>query len=498
MRSAIFESERRTSSSNRNLLKRKQASASPRINSSTGIHKRSELDKGKGRSSSPYIGSPQRFISWNLEEMITAYQESKALPPMLSPNLPDLSPDKITFNDPDDTPLIHLSSPEKQPKHKIDSINTNPTHDLIPKNKPSGKEPQTNPLPLAVRKKSRIRWVNKLNDPKPRFLLRFLYNAAKYNEKSRQPSSKEEFSGLGISVLNKRRISTPVNEEVETVKSNTPKSNATSHPSTPTKKSFDSASQPSTRKFIREEADSKYTKSEDFIKHKTYWIKLAKETKFISDKTDGVLSVIMQFDSLILFTISFDFDEKLKIQANIPITDSCWKQLLEEISHTVMKSKDELTKCKNESIKTYIRCLIGLLYQYNCIVLRKINTIYEQVVNQESDLPKKVELYEKIQKNLKEIDENSKQREINCPLIDFFIKSNFQEAWNKRVKVFRNTTNKLLPLDGSYYLPIGNYTQLQEFVKFLFQILNEFITIHNSIYKDDLIYSLKSGLSGPS
>lgn len=502
MRSAIFETERRAPSSNRNVLKSKQASASPRIPASSRVQKRSELDKGRGRSSSPYIGSPQRLINWNLDEMLSAYQESKVLPPMLSPNLPDLSMDKSKLDDIDDTPLIHLTSPGKPRSSKVDVINITPL--TAPISKPKSSTLSSSTVSSAnnttsIKKKSRIRWVNKLDDPKPRFLLRFLYNILKYKDRPKRSPLREEFSGLGISLDRKRRMSTPVDKETETSKPATPRNNTnTSRPSTPIKKLSDLSSIPSTPKGLKEEVETKQSKDEDFIRQKTYWIKVAKETKFISDKTDGVLSVIMRFDSLILFTISYEFDDKLKVKMNIPVLDRYWKQLLEEISHTIIKSKEELAKSKNDGIRIYLRCLVGLLYKFNCIVLKKMNTIYETLATQESDLNKKVVLYEKILINLKDIDENSKQCEVNCPSIDFFIKNNFQEVWNKRVKAFKNVSSKFIPLDNNYYLPISNYTQLQEFVKFLFTILNEFITIYNNIYKDDLIYSLKSGLSGPN
>ena len=55
----------------------------------------------------------------------------------------------------------------------------------------------------------------------------------------------------------------------------------------------------------------------------------------------------------------------------------------------------------------------------------------------------------------------------------------------------------LIPNNQIYYLPLGNYSNLNELTGFLFNIINEFMDIYNNFHKYNgskkIIYTLQSG-----
>ncbi|EGV66681.1 hypothetical protein PSN45_002702 [Yamadazyma tenuis] len=453
MRSAIFDTDSRPRSPSG--FKGPSRSRQPSPTVSTKSHLKHKPDPAKARPKSSLAVSKSITVNWNLDEMISAYHEYKALPPKLSPSLPTFNDDKDEIND--RIPSRSLSQPSPA---RLEAV----------------------PSPT----KTKIKWVNKLDESKPKFLLRFHYNSDKYKHKA-NPSSAV---GLGISLEKKK--STPV---PTTPRANTPMV-AVSRPSTPVSKPVFSRANtpraPAADRRLAQEADV------DYIKMKTYWIKLAKETKFISNNTEGILSLIIELDSLILYAISYYFDDKSKEKMNIAPSDRYWKVLMESIDSTINKLRSSyLNKKDYEDINIYLKCLVGILHKLSTIILKRINSIYETLVADEADAAKKLTLQANIITNYKQADDLVKRSESVCPNIEFFIKVNFQEIWNRRCKSFGEISSTMLPMSHNYYLPLNTYTQLGEFMRFFYHLLNAFINIYNKIYNEDLIYSLKSGMPGP-
>lgn len=437
MRSAIFDSDRR-SPSYKPLSRSRQGS--PSI--SNQVRKRQAL-----ANSSP--------LTWNLEEMLAAYNETRSLPPLLSPTLPATLPG----DDVDDSD-----------------------------------------------RKRKVRWVNKMDDKKPRFLVRFLYKV----------------TGLGILVSNKlrdkplERMKKPEEGLKEKISDKVPnKLEKLSEKSVKREKpqAQERQDRPLDKPQVKQERQEKHdkevkpdrvesqdkqgktqvktqvktTEKQDYIKCKTHWIRVAKETKFISNKTEGILSLIIELDALISYTISYYYDDKLKQAMNVPPLDRYWNELLKDLSSTIEKASTFVNQPKYSAIKSQFKCLVGLLHLFCSVVFRRINSIYLQLPRMEL----------KVIENYKIIDQHIKQTEIVCPQFEFCLKSNFPNIWDKRCKDFSQIIESVLPMQFNYYLPVNSYTKLGEFTRLFYHILNEFIGIYNNAINEDLIYSLKSGLSGP-
>ena len=134
----------------------------------------------RAQSSSPSIGHIKKkekpLPSWNLQEMLTSYQEFGLLPPILSPTIPQ------NEEQAEDVPLSMLSP-------------TLPRQFTLEHPAPKRAKP---PLQQEVAQlsqasqKVKVRWINKLNQPHPRFMLRMNFDRQTYQQAFK-------VTGLGIS-----------------------------------------------------------------------------------------------------------------------------------------------------------------------------------------------------------------------------------------------------------------------------------------------------------
>lgn len=131
----------------------------------------------RAQSSSPSIGHINKkekpLPSWNLHEMLTSYQEYGLLPPILSPTIPQKE------DHPDDVPLSMLSP-------------TLPTQFTLEHPAPKRAKPPLQHEVALPSQKVKVRWINKLNQPHPRFMLRMNFDREKYQQAFK-------VTGLGIS-----------------------------------------------------------------------------------------------------------------------------------------------------------------------------------------------------------------------------------------------------------------------------------------------------------
>lgn len=510
MRSSIFDTERKAPP--RSLVRSRVGSASPNL-------------KGKDAKKTPKLYKEDRPVPWNVDEMLNAYVEHRLLPPLLSPTLPDFDTQKFDFekSDVSELPLAQLTPrglPVK-PGH-IDTGSSKVPADvailvvLTPRlSTPSSVTNKPRDLDLKVKKKTRIRWVNRMGDDTPRFLLRFLYNTDKLQ--------RAKVTGLGISLGElKSKEQRELKEQKEQKEQKELKekelkekelklspAKAPTRPSTPNSTSRASSRPGSVRPGTPTgpasmgQKDSlgnlKPAQDEDFIKLKTFWIKLAKESKFMAGQTEGILSLVIEFDALILFTIAYDYDEKLKNRMNISPLDRYWITLFDDIKATIKRVEIYLNSPKFEPIRNYLRCFVSVLHKFSIIVMQKMSSIYEELSTKEQDISKKADLQSKCLAMSKNVASSYKKSEIVCPNLDFFFKANFPTIWQNRCKNLNDLKpiNHLVPISQNYYLPINHYTTLSEFVSVFHHLVNGFITVHNNIFQEDLIYSLKSGLDGP-
>ncbi|CAH6721377.1 hypothetical protein CLIB1444_06S00760 [[Candida] jaroonii] len=425
------------------------------------------------RLSSPVPGLkkktiPERKVPWNLEEMIIAYQENGSLPPMLSPTLPPLDSVPVPTPIPTNQPIVH------------------------DKNVKANKQPEV-PVKKKIIKSSKVKYVNKLNDSTyPRLLVRFTLGS----EQLRRIYKKSTISKPSTPVVSK--AGTPFSKP-STPKPSTPK--LISKPSTPktgikTTPSVTTSSvttpngspkklplgpkkmgltrpleptKPLENKEPTKPLEQKEPKSDFNTKSKLYWMKLAKECNFMANSTEGVISLVIQLDSLMLFAISYSFDDKISPSPNN------WSSLIDDIDSTTNKIKQTL---ENNNIRIHLRFLMELLQYFKIFVLKKLMDLNPSNI---------VETYKKI-------DHIQKTTEKSFPDINDFIKTNYSKVWKTRSKL---QEVEILPIDKDHYLPLGPYLDLNLFLKVFYKLVNGFIDTYNNVSKEDLFYSLKSGLPGP-
>lgn len=504
MRSSIFDpSPKRLGggggSSRAAMFHSRANSASPNLKASTKIDSR--------KSSKPYkeldpksiptfnFEKGKKQVPWNIEEMLNAYHDYKLLPPMLSPTLParlfdttplpelEHNPLVTSKSDITDIPLAQLT-PRGLPVKQWGS-NYIKSNDKLTSANPTESSSSNQEIGISKpkSKKAKVKWVNRMDEDTPRFLIRFLYNHEKYLKSRPKSKSTNSTTGLGISVNDHNSKKSGLGIKL---KDNTPES------------SISTSSTPIPTDGRPKQASSIQKDDDDYIKHKTYWIKLAKETKFMASQTEGMLSLIIELDSLVLFTISYDYDDKLKTKMKIPPMDRYWYSLIDEVKNTIQKIESVyLTIKKYEPIKNYLRCFVSILHKFVIIILQRSNTIYEKLADNESEISKKFTWQNKILDNHKIIEEIYRTSEIICPNLNLFVKANFPQIWLNRCKNLADfkPNNKVVPVTNNYYLPLSLYSTISEFVSFFHHLITAFIPVYNNIFRENLIYSLKSGQS---
>lgn len=421
------------------------------------------------RLSSPVPGmkkktTVERKVPWNLEEMIIAYQEHGTLPPMLSPTLPPLD-SPVTSQ-----PIVHDKNirSDKPPE--------------VPKKK--------------IIKSSKVKYVNKLNDVTyPRLLVRFTLGTDQLKRIHKKVVSKPTTPAVSKSGTPKPSTPKPSTPKPSTSKPSTPKpaiSKVNSKPSTPKPSTPSTKTIPSTTtsKTSIKSVPSVTTPNgspkklplgpkkmgltrpiePEVTKLKLYWMKLAKECKFMANSTEGIISLVILLDSLILFAISYTFDDKISPSPNN------WLSLLQDIDDT--NHKIDLAIESNSNIRIHLRFLVELLQYFKIFILKKLIDL---------DPSNGLQTYRKIEAI-------QKTSEKSFPDINDFIKTSFPKIWKNRSKL---QETEILPIDKDYYLPIGPYLDLNLFLKVFYKLINGFIDIYNGMSKEDLLYSLKSGLPGP-
>ncbi|RLV94009.1 hypothetical protein JA1_002128 [Spathaspora sp. JA1] len=195
------------------------------------------------RSSSPYINNPKprtpnssallgktpKTSTWNLDDLLSSYQDSGILPPILSPTLPNeetpihkslstsnIEPGKLSLDsdsDVEDKPKSNINLYEKYDKEESIPRLLSPTLPSLFDTPISTPKPSNNSSTFTNKRTSTstIKWINKMNDTnKPKFLLRIMFdNKVKYKRSMQKGSTKEvttspKLNGLGISITKRK------------------------------------------------------------------------------------------------------------------------------------------------------------------------------------------------------------------------------------------------------------------------------------------------------
>ncbi|EER32579.1 conserved hypothetical protein [Candida tropicalis MYA-3404] len=244
---------------------------------------------------------------------------------------------------------------------------------------------------------------------------------------------------------------------------------------------------------------------------KNHWFQLSKSAQGKADdcrKKDELLSIVIQVDAFLLRMVSNDYDERSKIVSGVLPSERSWKILDRDISEFIERIEDLLKhNIKDKIFADFCKILNCILFQTRALILKRINEILLSVIQSYID-KKNSDLNGKIIE-LQQLSLNN-----NNTIIEHFMNSNpaylnavipvrFPITWfNKCLDLdipqkaynladFKRSVKPSLQL---YYLPFGNYTNLNELTAFLFSIMKEFIDIYNKFNSASAImYPLQSG-----
>lgn len=467
---------------------------------------------------------------------------------MLSPTLP------VMFDSKEATPNSNYPK-LVQPKPKQAILkSTSKLVDL------SIKEPQLS--------RPKVRWIDKSQEIRPKFLLRINFrNQPKYKHSFniRKPDSPKKYNGLGILSSNNEPITKEIQqhlykEPTQETKSKKEGNNNAKQSEKAYSKKEDSKHE---KQQIREEQLKKlnseilqkeqaqqtdlerlrilksqsplilnqlklaFTEEEreeykaNLILKKNYWIKIARQTKAEADKTkDPILSIVISIDALLLYMIAYDYDEKLKLIAEVLPLERYWNSLYQDCTNLIVQLKQNISKnISNEKYSSriplteYIQSFIGILYQMKAIILKQVNSVFHKVIdeymfkknNNKNDLlnelnNKIIELQQSTISNYNKAITNFAKAESYFSMTSQ-VSVIFPKTWYNKsphMNPVQTYETSFVPGGDNYFLPIGMYTELREISGFMFSCLREFSKLFqsNNADKFETAYVLQSGLKG--
>lgn len=422
--------------------------------------------KKRPRSHSPFKASPATPtpLNWNLDEMLHSYTTSGSLPTPLSPTLPPrFAPtkpetedaeheedDDSVDSDIDNLPmslllptLPHIFSDAGDDKKDEVDLKPSLAHPL-PKKPPTT---VSSVLTGGNARNGKVRWVNRTADSeKPRFLLRMTFKLLLARYKSvfgqRKPS---QVQGLGIEA--------------------------------------------------RKDAEPD---------DRAYWQAIATETQEYSEKVaklDPLLSVIVQFDWLLVMCIANDYDDKLRAKSKQPLLEKRWISLHKEIAPFVnrieryIKANDVADKQK-----TYLSFLVGIMAVLKSLILKRVVATLQATINsltareQSADLRlKTIDLQSQSIASYQQMEEHYAELQSffgNCPAPATI----FPKPWSNRVgSVPRTNDQPMNPASDRYYLPLGPYSDLKEGCAYLLACLKGFTEVFSSEANGGVRYNFQAG-----
>lgn len=401
---------------------------------------RKQTVKKRPNTQSPFVASPvSHGLKWNLDDMIASYTSNGLLPTPLSPTLPpkygEQPPSRLEGSAP--ASRLEGSAPESHPEDEADDESDidnlpmsllSPTLPNLGEQKPTTPAPLAHPLPkkpstvssvLNGNARGKVRWINKLSDGKPRFLLRILFKAqlAKYKSTFR-PRSPAKVQGLGI---------------IEPKKAPEPKQR---------------------------------------------WYKVARDIQMLNDKVrakDPLFSVILEFDWLLATAIAHDTEEKQRSKA----LERSWNSLYAEIPLLVQRIEKYIkTNNVSDKKKSYLSFLVGVLAIAKALLLRRVNSLIKNDLSshaqEKGDTRKIHDLQAQIIHNYAAMEDHFAESQsffANCPAPATI----FPKSWHGRApSIARPPDTVLSPSTDKYYLPLGPYLDFKDAAAYLYRCVREF------------------------
>lgn len=463
--------------------------------------------KRRPRSHSPFTASPAgaNGLKWNLDEMLSSYTASGTLPTPLSPTLPPqyeqkrlddvLDHDDDIESDIDNLPMSLLlptlphifdgregherqergergersdrgeklekleklerlkeERVEKQKEEKLDrprddrdreSKSRTPLAHPLPKKPPTTVSSVLAGGNSGNSRTSKVRWVNRAtNTDKPRFLLRITFKLAlgKYKSIFGSPA---KVQGLGI--------------------------------------------EPS------QDSD---------VDDRQYWLNIAKETQEYGEKvqaSDPLLSVIVQFDWLLVLCISHHHEEKSRISGRT--ASDRWHSLYKEISPFIGRIEKYIKANEvSDKQKSFLSFLVGILAVVKALVLKRVNGVLQTAIDAKmakdhtSERNNTVgELQKQIIANYRHMEDRYAESQsffANCPAPSMI----FPKSWaNRSASIPRISDEPLQPAADKYFLPLGPYSDLREGCAYLYGCLRGFADVFGSDINGGVRYNFQGG-----
>lgn len=493
------------------------------------------------------------FVAWNLEDMIHAYEENMELPPILSPSLPPLNTENsivaelkqsITEKNREDVPLSLLSPTLPAIFDKTDSERTM-RHEKSTTSR--GTERETKEGSMSTNKndvKSRVKWINFPRPNGPKFLLKIYFgNTSRYKSAfEEQEINLYHELGLGIK-LNpnpQKKLQPPVGYNSD-FKNSHHRSRSTPNPvvpsfNVPTSQKEDTqisatntnhiskpsdTSVSSNKKKDNKSVDGRNNKILSMMNKKIALAKEAREARLTSEELSNLQAkVVAKVDSLLLYLISYDYDEKLKYLTDIYPLERCWNLLYEDCFSVIAYTRkltfgDEDLFVSNEQRNAVILSLqymTSILYLLKALILMRINevilkTVAHEMENKSSDNSENYQEKEKavlsaqktVIANMHSISTDFTKAQCFIP-VSFDLSKYFPITWNKRalsLEAIKENNKCISPKDESFYLPIGIHSNLHQVSGLLYSFTNEFNeNLRKVLYKNGKklsTYALKSG-----
>ncbi|KAG7196233.1 uncharacterized protein KQ657_000246 [Scheffersomyces spartinae] len=480
-----------------------------------------------------FTTSTSRLTWSSLDELVLNYTTTGKLPPILSPTLPKQferndGSNAMINSDEEDIPLGLLSNTKRSPKKPLagKALPFVPSGPLHP-TPPTSKQSTSTSLPKIFKLKH-VRWVNRLGDPvKPRLVLRITFhkNITEYANliKDLSPSMAVESDSasvspppMGLGIYDKKDLkgsplkndsalsalsasmsaavsasaSTATSTSISSSKSIfTPKRQLSPVKSLPSQHPTNTIQIPKIPGFVSipNTISTKNVDKQVLITRKTNWMKLAKENRAkVSKGRNKLQQTLLWMDSLILQMVANDLDERIKIMNDILPSERLWRNMFDDINDFLKNTQTQEEKNQYEDFYVLVVCL---LYHTNGLVLKRINNILTKVIdlytkrNDGDIINKVVELqYQAIHNGNLILDYllNGNPNHMMST-----ISSKFPKTWYHRTTNIQNLTkplNDLRPTSNAYYLPLGNFSSLNDISALLHNILREFIESNNINY----------------
>lgn len=398
-------------------------------------------------SNSPAPTTPvlaPKTLPWNVDDMVSLYVTLGQLPQLLSPTLPPqfAKPDFMgSYENDENDPSDNDDEPSRLSNGSdIDNLPIlllSPTLPTMFEPKAENTPEVQGKLPKKASPRGRVRFINKLSDPKkPRFLVRMSLPLAALRNVHPKP-----LKGLGI---------------------------------------IEAGSKPS----------SPGLKKEPVL----FWQKQAKSASANADRVrakDPLFSVVIQFDWMLCLAIASDYEEK----ATSSSAERIWGVYVDGIPPFVSRIEKYIkTHNVQDKKKAYLTFLVGVLTNLKALAIKRITKSLRNAAETLDSRNKTVELQAQI------IDHHQTISETLAEAQSFFTlcpspSTVFPKSWHNRATPVQkaNTDLPLHPALDKYYAPLGCYSDLRDACGYLYCCLREFMEVYGSEVNEGNKYTFQSG-----